>query len=67
MDPEACLRRADQAVSDLFLDEAAEALADYWRWRDRGGFEPHDVAHSGKRGDAFAREVQRRLCDALID
>lgn len=63
MDPNETLRIADQAISDCEPDKAAEFLTYYSQWRTRGGFEPVDVAGSGKRGDVFASECQRRLGD----
>lgn len=61
MDPKECLRQADQMISDLDFPSARIRLSEYSRWRSRGGFEPIEVAGSGKRGDDFARECIRRL------
>jgi hypothetical protein len=61
MDPKALLENADQAVSDCELELARDMLANYREWRFRGGFEPIEVAGSGKRGDEFARACERRL------
>lgn len=65
MDAKACLIRCDQAISDLDLEEAREALNDYDQWRRRGGFEPVDVY--GKRGDRFADECHRRIQTACLE
>lgn len=40
MDPRACLRRAYDAMVGRDWEELCEAVGDYWRWRDRGGYEP---------------------------
>lgn len=64
MDPEATLRLLDQSISDLNLNQAREALGNYRAWRRRNGFEPQNVASSGKAGDVFADECERRLIDA---
>ncbi len=61
MDPKECLRQADQMISDLDFASARIRISEYTRWRSRGGFEPIEVAGSGKRGDDFARECIRRL------
>lgn len=63
MDPKECLRLADQATSDGNYHDAREHLENYFRWREGGGFEPTDVASSGKAGDAFADYCERRLSD----
>jgi hypothetical protein len=70
MDPNETLRLADQAISDCDVETAREYLEYYQQWRMRGGFEPLNVASSGKRGDTFSSECQRRLGDlerALVD
>lgn len=64
MDPEATLRLLDQSISDVNLTQAREALTNYRQWRRRRGFEPQDAASSGKAGDVFADECERRLIDA---
>jgi hypothetical protein len=64
MDPVVCLTRADQAISDGELHEAAQALDDYDKWRASGGFEPIEVAGTTMRGDTFAEYCERRLDDA---
>lgn len=61
MDPAACLQNADQAISDCEFELARDMLHNYRDWRRKGGFEPLEVAGSGKHGDAFARECERRL------
>ena len=64
MDPKECLRQADQFISDLQYLDARIRLAEYWRWRARGGFQPIEVAGTLQRGDDFARECRRRLDSA---
>lgn len=64
MDPQECLRQADQFISDLQYLDARIRLAEYWRWRARGGFQPIEVAGTLLRGDDFARECKRRLDSA---
>jgi hypothetical protein len=54
MDPEACLRDADQHLWDGDWAEAQAALERYWAWRRAGGFEPES-------GDSRARRLERRL------
>ncbi len=54
MDPQACLRRAAEALEQGDTDEARAALADYASWRRRGGWQPEG-------GDALAAELRRRL------
>lgn len=66
MDPKECLRLADQYISDGRYVDARIQLAEYWRWRARGGFEPFEVAGSLKRGDEFARECRARLESATL-
>ncbi len=63
MDPNACLILADQAISDCDCEAAADALDNYFDWRNGGGFEPLSAANSGKRGDVFAKDCHRRLRD----
>jgi hypothetical protein len=65
MDPKECLRQADQMISDLDFASARIRIAEYTRWRSRGGFEPIEVAGTLKRGDDFARECIRRLESVL--
>lgn len=64
MDPEATLRLLDQSISSGHLSQAREALGNYRNWRRRHGFEPQNAASSGKAGDVFADECERRLIDA---
>lgn len=66
MDPNACLEAADQALSDGDLDECFTRIGNYWFWRYRGGFEPRDVASSGKAGDVFADWLENRAMDYKI-
>ncbi len=40
MDPEQTLKDAADAAADCRWDDARDALATYWEWRDRGGFQP---------------------------
>lgn len=64
MDPQACLNE----VRDLLRvsgdrGEAGQRLADYFRWRLNGGFEP-------RGGDLLALELVEKLgrvCDTLSD
>jgi len=63
MDPKICLTECDQAISDGELAVAREKLTDYLIWRARDGFQPVDVANSGKRGDEFAAICQARIID----
>lgn len=42
MDPEACLRDADQHFSDGYISDALDSLRNYAEWRFRGGFQPPD-------------------------
>lgn len=51
MDPQACLDRAWCAILIGDLDEARDALDDYYNWRRMGGFEPPS-------GDALARQIE---------
>lgn len=64
MDPEATLQLLDRSISDGDLSQARDALVNYRHWRRRNGFEPQNVASSGKAGDVFADECERRLTDA---
>jgi len=52
MDPEATICRAEHAAQEGDLEELVDALADYWSWRNAGGFEP-------ARGDERAREARQ--------
>lgn len=62
MDPLATLRDADQALSDLELDNAAYLLSEYLLWRIRGGLEPlHCEPMSSLRGDKFAEYLNDKL------
>ncbi len=40
MDPLACLNDARVCLEDGDYEECLYHLADYWLWRERGGFEP---------------------------
>ncbi len=53
MDPKACLDRMEAAINAGDEAEAREAYADYWEWRNKGGFEPEG-------GDARARQLEAR-------
>jgi hypothetical protein len=64
MDPKQALIDADQAISDLDLDTAADRLFDYYQWRTGGGFEPSgDWYRDSARGDFVAADCVRRLQD----
>jgi hypothetical protein len=54
MDPEATLRRAEEALDAGDLDEAQAALDDYRRWRTAGDFAP-------EAGDERARRLRRQV------
>lgn len=64
MDPEATLTVLDQSISNGNLIQARDYLGYYRDWRRKQGFEPQNVAGSGKAGDLFAIECARRLTDA---
>ena len=57
MDPEQALRDATTHLVAAHLCDAATALAGYWAWRRKGGFEPRD-------GDRRARDLGRHLASA---
>lgn len=40
MDPDACLRRLEEAIEDGDLEEAKHALQDLREWLRRGGYPP---------------------------
>lgn len=66
MDPKETLRLIDQYISDGRYTDARFLLADYWRWRAHGGFEPTEPAGTRDRGDVFARKCRERLQTAAI-
>ncbi len=53
MDPEACLRRIEDAASDGDRDEMRDAAADLREWIEKGGFLPDGV--DGERGQLAVR------------
>lgn len=57
MDPEKCLKEAEECLKTDCWD-CAYHLADYWKWRSEGGFEPF-ITYRGKqvKGDTMARSV----------
>lgn len=57
MDPQATLKLALDSILYGNVDDAHEALQNYWQWRQKGGFEP-DVSLELK-GDALAEALQR--------
>lgn len=57
MDPEATLKRVVELLRDGDPKGAAEALDDYFRWREKGGFQP-------KRGDVRAARLWRAIMHA---
>jgi hypothetical protein len=57
MDPDACLRRAAEALEAGDLQAAQNALDDYQAWLSRGGYEPDG-------GDARASGLRHRLHQA---
>jgi hypothetical protein len=58
MEPEETLRLAESALDLRQYHEALDALADYWSWRNTGGFEPDD-------GDFRAKTIGR-ICVATL-
>jgi len=67
MDPQAALDRAQSALDAGDLDEAQDALADYHKWRTRGGFEPPggDERHRKLTIDLeHAQEDEQPICQA---
>lgn len=72
MDPKTCLDRAENAINAGDHEEAADALADYRGWRNRGGFEPFGgddrrKALAARLRAAIATRAATRACqDDLI-
>lgn len=64
MDPNACLLHIDRYIDGGQVVDARILLAEYWRWRATGGYEPVEVDKTGKPGDEFARECKKRLDEA---
>lgn len=56
--PEEVLQRAERTLTHCEWSETVEALNDYWTWRIKGGFEPHN-------GDHRAECVAESLADCL--
>jgi hypothetical protein len=54
MDPEACLKAAEEALAEGDHEEVRERLEDYRGWRSRGGFEPEN-------GDMRANALRRAM------
>lgn len=69
MDPEQALKRAEDAHRRGDYDEMMAALADYWEWREKGGFMP---AGGDKRATSMSREMYagheeaRRIVGCLL-
>ena len=60
MDPKACLIEAEEFVGQSGMrDECAYRLAEYFRWRIEGGFNP-DFGH-GVDGDSKATIILAKL------
>lgn len=45
VDPEAMLRLAEDSLGQMRWHETVEAIAEYGRWRIKGGYEPHQGDH----------------------
>ena len=55
MDPEACVKRAEELADGLHdPEEAGWACTDYWEWKARGGWTRPDL-------DARIRAVEEKL------
>ena len=54
MDPLLTLEYAIAAFQSGDIEECSDLLSDYFNWRIKGGFEPHDVQVNGEYfgGDA---------------
>jgi hypothetical protein len=58
MDPEAALRELKASIHAQAYSEAVMHLANYYRWRTGGGFEP-------LHGDARAYDLAVKLADQI--
>lgn len=65
MDPAATLRLALSAYLMYDDNEVLQHLADYFRWRLMGGFEPTRIQNLNINGDHFALAMMNNLEDDI--